>query len=48
LLSASGPDQEYIYFIGSETLPSTCYILFDESRIPFNSTSSVSGTATHR
>jgi len=29
---ASGPDQEYIHFIGSETLPSTCYILSDESR----------------
>jgi len=22
------PDQEYIYFMGSETLPSTCYILY--------------------
>jgi len=22
--SASGPDQEYIFFIGSKTLPSTC------------------------
>jgi len=25
--SASDPDQEYIYFMGSETLPSVCYIL---------------------
>jgi len=33
--SASGPDQEYIHFMGSETLPSACYILFDESSIPF-------------
>jgi len=22
--SGSNPDQEYVYFIGSETLPSTC------------------------
>jgi len=29
------PDQEYIYFMGSETLPSACYILSDESSIPF-------------
>jgi len=29
---------EYIYFMGSETLPSACYILFDESSIPFYST----------
>jgi len=28
--SASDPDQEYIYFMGSETLPSTYYILSDE------------------
>jgi len=34
--SASNPDQEYIYFKGSETLPSACY---DESSIPFYSTS---------
>jgi len=33
------PDQEYIYFMGSETLPSACYILFDESSIPSYSTS---------
>jgi len=33
------PDQEYIYFVGSETLPSACYILSDESSIPFYSTS---------
>jgi len=25
--SASDPDQEYIYFMRSETLPSACYIL---------------------
>jgi len=37
--SASDPDQEYIYFIGLETLPSTCYILSDDSGIPFYSTS---------
>jgi len=37
--SASDPDQEYIYFMGSETLPSTCYILSDEASIPFYSTS---------
>jgi len=37
--SLSDPDQEYIYFIGSETLPSACYILSDESRISFYSTS---------
>jgi len=29
------PDQKHIFFIGSETLPSTCYILFEESYIPF-------------
>jgi len=28
-----------MYFMGSETLPSACYILFDESSIPFYSTS---------
>jgi len=37
--SASDPDQEYINFMGSETLPSTCYILSDESSIPLCSTS---------
>jgi len=26
--SASDPDREYIYFMGSETLPSACYIHF--------------------
>jgi len=36
---ASDPDQEYIYFIGLKTIPSTCYILSDESSIPFFSTS---------
>jgi len=33
--SATDPDQAYIYFMGSETLPSACYILSDESSIPF-------------
>jgi len=33
--SASDPDQDCIYFMGSETLPSACYILSDESSIPF-------------
>jgi len=28
---ASDLYQEYIYFMGSETLPSACYILSDES-----------------
>jgi len=37
--TASDPDQEYIYFMGSETLPSACYILSDASSIPFYSTS---------
>jgi len=37
--STSDPDQEYIYFMGSETLPSACYILSDESSIHFYSTS---------
>jgi len=37
--TARDPDQEYIYFMGSETLPSACYILSDESSIPFYSTS---------
>jgi len=35
---ASDLYQEYIYFMGSETLPSACYILSDESSIPFYST----------
>jgi len=34
-----GPDHECIYFMGSETLPSACYILSDESIILFYSTS---------
>jgi len=34
---ASNPDQEYIYCMGS--LPSACYILSDETSIPFYSTS---------
>jgi len=29
----------YVYFMGSETLSSACYILSDESSIPFYSTS---------
>jgi len=37
--SDSDPNQEYIYFMGSETLPFACYILSDESSIPFYSTS---------
>jgi len=37
--SASDPDEEYIYFVGSETLPSACFILSDESSIPFYCTS---------
>jgi len=37
--SASDPDQEYIYFIGSETLPPACYTLSDVSSILFYSTS---------
>jgi len=33
---ASDPDQEYVYFTGSETLPSVCYILSDISIVyPF-------------
>jgi len=32
-------DQEYIYFMGSDALLSTCYILSDESSISFYSTS---------
>jgi len=35
----SDPDEEYICFIGSETLPYTCYILSVESSIPDYSTS---------
>jgi len=31
---ASDPDQGYVYFIGSETLTFTCYILSDESSVP--------------
>jgi len=38
-MARSSVIKEYIYFFESETLPSTCYILFDESRIPFYSTS---------
>jgi len=37
--SVSDPDQEYIYFMGSETHSSACYILADESSLPFYSTS---------
>jgi len=33
--SASDPDQEYIYFMGLKSPPSACYILSDESSIPF-------------
>jgi len=29
---AGDPNQEYIYFIGSETLPSICYILSGPER----------------
>jgi len=36
---AIDPDQEYIYHIWSETLPFACYILFNESSIPFYCTS---------
>jgi len=32
-------DQEYLSVIWSETLPSACYILFNESSLPFYSTS---------
>jgi len=32
-------DVNQIYFMGSETLPSACYILSDDSSIPFYSTS---------
>jgi len=35
------PDQEYIHFMESDTLRFTCYILSDESNIPFYSTSRV-------
>jgi len=34
----SDPELEYIYFIGSETLPSAYYILSDDSSILFYST----------
>jgi len=37
--SSIDPDKEYIYLIWSECHPSTCYILFNESSIPFYSTS---------
>jgi len=37
--SASDPDKKYIYFIGSETLPSTCCILSEEYSIAFYSKS---------
>jgi len=37
--SGSNPDQEYIYFMGSETLPSTYYILFPDYNISFYSIS---------
>jgi len=32
---ASDPEQEYIYFMESETLPSTCFILTDKSSIVY-------------
>jgi len=36
---ASDPDQDYVYFLGSETLYyNTSYTLPDKSIIPFNST----------
>jgi len=38
IASASDPDQEHIYLKDLETLPSACYILSDESGIPFHST----------
>jgi len=37
--SASDPAQEYIYFMGSETLPTASYILSHESSIPYYFTS---------
>jgi len=37
--STSDPDKEHIYFMESETLPSSCYIFSDESSVPFYSTS---------
>jgi len=37
--SVNDPDQEYIYLMGSETLPSTYYIISEESSITFYSTS---------
>jgi len=33
--SASDPEQEYIYFLGSETVPSTSYILSTNLVYPF-------------
>jgi len=35
--SVIDPDQEYILFICTETLSSACYILFNDSNIPFYS-----------
>jgi len=32
---ASDPDQEYMYFMGSETRTITCYIISEETSIPF-------------
>jgi len=39
LMPRPHPHTPHIYFVGSETLPSACYILSDESSIPFYSTS---------
>jgi len=36
--STSDPDQEYIHFMESGTLSSSCYILFHEISTPFYST----------
>jgi len=33
--SAIDPNQKYVYFMGSETLPSSCYKHSDEFSIPF-------------
>jgi len=33
--SANDLDKKYIYFMGSQTLPSACYILSVECSIPF-------------
>jgi len=35
----SNPEQEYVYFIRSKTLPSSCYIFSGEYNIPFYTTS---------